>query len=214
MNKLADKKSSALGLRDEVSALKRARTLAAAVDLFSANGYENTTLEEVAQLLGVTKPFIYAYFQSKVQLLAEICAYGISSSQEAITSVKNLEAAPYEKLELFAHRFVTAVLEGRKQIAIFTREEKNLLPADLEKINAMRREFDRDLINLLREGMKSGEFEINDPHLVSLAIGGMVSWAYVWYRESGRLSRDELAGSMTRLILNMVVAKPIEAVVA
>lgn len=214
MNKLADKKSSALGLRDEVSALKRARTLAAAVDLFSANGYENTTLEEVAQLLGVTKPFIYAYFQSKVQLLAEICAYGISSSQEAITSVKNLEAAPYEKLELFAHRFVTAVLEGRKQIAIFTREEKNLLPADLEKINAMRREFDRDLINLLREGMKSGEFEINDPHLVSLAIGGMVSWAYVWYRESGRLSRDELAGSMTRLILNMVVAKPIEAIVA
>ena len=213
MNKLANKKSSALGLRDEVSALKRARTLAAAVDLFSANGYENTTLEEVAQLLGVTKPFIYAYFQSKVQLLAEICAYGISSSQEAITSVKNLEAAPYEKLELFAHRFVTAVLEGRKQIAIFTREEKNLLPADLEKINAMRREFDRDLMNLLREGMKSGEFEINDPHLVSLAIGGMVSWAYVWYRESGRLSRDELAGSMTRLILNMVVAKPIEAVV-
>lgn len=211
---MANKKSSALGLRDEVSALKRARTLAAAVDLFSANGYENTTLEEVAQLLGVTKPFIYAYFQSKVQLLAEICAYGISSSQEAITSVKNLEAAPYEKLELFAHRFVTAVLEGRKQIAIFTREEKNLLPADLEKINAMRREFDRDLINLLREGMKSGEFEINDPHLVSLAIGGMVSWAYVWYRESGRLSRDELAGSMTRLILNMVVAKPIEAVVA
>lgn len=211
---MANKKSSALGLRDEVSALKRARTLAAAVDLFSANGYENTTLEEVAQLLGVTKPFIYAYFQSKVQLLAEICAYGISNAQEAITSVKNLEAAPYEKLELFAHRFVTAVLEGRKQIAIFTREEKNLLPADLEKINAMRREFDRDLINLLREGMKSGEFEINDPHLVSLAIGGMVSWAYVWYRESGRLSRDELAGSMTRLILNMVVAKPIEAVVA
>ena len=211
---MANKTSSALGLRDEVSALKRARTLAAAVDLFSANGYENTTLEEVAQLLGVTKPFIYAYFQSKVQLLAEICAYGISNAQEAITSVKNLEAAPYEKLELFAHRFVTAVLEGRKQIAIFTREEKNLLPADLEKINAMRREFDRDLINLLREGMKSGEFEINDPHLVSLAIGGMVSWAYVWYRESGRLSRDELAGSMTRLILNMVVAKPIEAVVA
>lgn len=211
---MANKKSSALGLRDEVSALKRARTLAAAVDLFSANGYENTTLEEVAQLLGVTKPFIYAYFQSKVQLLAEICAYGISSSQEAITSVKNSKAAPYEKLELFAHRFVTAVLEGRKQIAIFTREEKNLLPADLEKINAMRREFDRDLVNLLREGMKSGEFEINDPHLVSLAIGGMVSWAYVWYRESGRLSRDELAGSMTRLILNMVVAKPIEAVVA
>ena len=71
-------------IRDEVTALKRARTIAAAVDLFYDNGYENTTLDAVAERLGVTKPFIYAHFSSKTELLAEICSRGIATSLEAI----------------------------------------------------------------------------------------------------------------------------------
>lgn len=200
-------KNAALDLREEVAALKRARTINAAVELFFKNGYENTTLEEIAQELGVTKPFIYAHFKSKVQLLAEICSYGIAASQNALDSVLELDLSPYEKLNLFGGRFASAVLEGRKQIAIFTREEKNLLPEDLETINGLRRTFDRKLTDLLREGVKAGQFEIEDPHLAALSIGGMVSWAYVWYRETGRLSQEELARRMNILILNMVVAR-------
>lgn len=200
-------KTATLDLRGEVAALKRARTINAAVELFFKNGYENTTLEEIAQELGVTKPFIYAHFRSKGQLLAEICSYGIGASQEALDSITKLEVSPYEKLSLFGGRFATAVLEGRKQIAIFTREEKNLLPEDLEAINALRRTFDRKLTELLRDGVKAGQFKIEDPHLAALSIGGMVSWAYVWYRENGRLSQEELAKRMNQLILNMVAAK-------
>jgi len=195
-------------LREEVAALKKARIIKAAVELFNSNGYENTTLEEIAQILGVTKPFIYAHFKSKVKLLGEICAYGITSSQDALQSVLKLDKSPYEKLKLFGGRFSLAVLEGHKQIAIFNREEKNLLPEDLEAINMMRRDFDRDLTNLLREGIKAGQFDIDDPHLAALSIGGLVSWSYVWYREDGRLTQDDLADRMTTLILNLVVAKP------
>lgn len=201
-------KTAALDLRGEVAALKRARIITAAVELFEKNGYENTTLEEIAQVLGVTKPFIYAHFKSKVQLLAEICTYGIATSQRALESVMELELSPYEKLNLFGVRFASAVLEGRKQIAIFNREEKNLLPKDLETINNLRRSFDGELTRLLREGVEAGEFEVEDPHLATLSIGGMVSWSYVWYRESGRLSLEQLASHMNRLILNMVKAKP------
>jgi AcrR family transcriptional regulator len=203
--------TAALDLREEVAALKRARIIKAAVDLFFNNGYENTTLEEIAKVLGVTKPFIYAHFKSKVQLLAEICSYGIEKSQNALESVTKLDLSPYEKLSLFGGRFATAVLEGRKQIAIFTREEKNLTVEDLETINGLRHTFDRKLTELLREGVEAGQFEIEDPHLATLSIGGMVSWSYVWYRETGRLSQEDLANRMNRLILNMVLAKPASA---
>lgn len=196
-----------MGLRDEVAALKRARTVAAAVELFYENGYENTTLEAIAQSLGVTKPFIYAHFSSKVELLAEICSRGIASSQEAMEGILHLDMTPTEKLDLLSERFVTAVLESRKHIAIFSREEKNLTPADFDRINAMRRDFDHKLSALLKEGIAAGEFDIDDPHVVALAIGGMVSWAYVWYRTNGRLSQAELAQSMKVLILNMVRAR-------
>lgn len=69
-------------------------------------------------------------------------------------------------------------------IAIFSREEKNLAPRDFARINDMRRNFDRKLTGILSEGMASGEFAIRDAHIAALAIGGMVSWAYVWFRQS------------------------------
>jgi AcrR family transcriptional regulator len=199
--------TKSMGLRDEVMALKRARTVAAAVDLFYENGYENTTLETIAQSLGVTKPFIYAHFRSKVELLAEICSRGIATSQEAMESVLHLDMTPTQKLDLLSERFVTAVLESRKHIAIFSREEKNLMPADFDRINAMRRDFDHNLTALVRAGIDTGEFDVEDPNIVALSIGGMVSWAYVWYRSNGRLTQEELAHAMKGLILNMVRAK-------
>jgi AcrR family transcriptional regulator len=196
-----------LGIRDEVIALKKARTVAAAVELFYENGYENTTLDAVAESLGVTKPFIYAHFNSKNELLAEICSRGIASSLEAIDSVLPLNVSSTEKLKLLGKRFVTAVLESQKYIAIFSREEKNLAKEDFSRINDMRRDFDRKLVKLLKEGVATGEFTIHDPHVAALSIGGMVSWAYVWYRPPGRLSLDKVASEMTDLILAMINAK-------
>ena len=195
-------------IRDEIAALKRERTIEAAASLFYERGYENTTLDAVAERLGVTKPFIYAHFTSKADLLAEICARGIASALDAIHDVMRLGGAPGERLARLGQTFITAVLQSQMHIAIFSREEKNLASEDFERISTMRRDFDRKLVALLNEGVAAGEFCIDDPEVASLAIGGMVSWAYVWYRANGRLALPELADAMSRLILMMVGVPP------
>jgi AcrR family transcriptional regulator len=194
------------GIRGEIAALKRERTTAAAVELFYERGYENTTLDAVAEKLGVTKPFIYAHFGSKAELLAEICGRGISDSLNAIDRALRIDGGPTEKLSELAKNFVVSVLENQKPLAIFAREEKNLLPDDYERISSMRRQFDRKLVSLLNDGVKAGEFHLPDPSVAALAIGGLVSWAYVWFRPHGRMSRSQLADEMTLLILSMVGA--------
>lgn len=195
-----------LGIKDEVAALKRERVIGAAVELFYERGYDNTTLDAVAERLGVTKPFIYSHFGSKVDLLAEICSRGIASSQAALDSVLVLDKTPTAKLALLSARFVTAVLGNQKHIAIFTREEKNLMETDFLRISAMRRDFDKKLTGLLNQGIATGEFAIEDARVAALAIGGMVSWAYVWYRSEGRLPLPSLAEQMATLILSMAGA--------
>ena len=190
-----------LTIRDELSALKRERTIGAAVDLFYELGYENTTQDAVAERLGVTKPFIYSNFGSKGEMLAEICSRGIASSLRAIDGVLAMRASPTESLEELSRRFVTAVLDNQKHIAIYTREEKNLAPADAYRIGEMRREFDAKLTKLLERGVASGEFHIRDARMAALSIGGMVSWAYVWYRPNGRLPLSEVAEHMSEYIL-------------
>jgi AcrR family transcriptional regulator len=195
--------SRKLTIRDEVAALKRERTIEAAVELFYERGYENTTLEAIAERLEVSKPFIYVHFNSKMELLAEICSRAIASSLDVIKQVRRLDLSPTEKLSLFGERFVIAVLKSQKHFAIFTREEKNLSADDFARISNMRREFDAKLRELLNEGISAGEFKIKDAGLTALAIGGMVSWAYVWYRPGGRLSLEELAVQMSSLILSL-----------
>lgn len=197
-----------IGIRDEIAALKRTRILAAAADLFYENGYENTTLDAVAERLGVSKPFIYAHFSSKSELLAEICSRGIGSSLDALNAALSMEASPGTKLGALSKGFVTAVLESQIHIAIFSREEKNLRPEDFDSINDMRRDFDRKLTKLLREGVEQGEFNLSDVHMAALSIGGMVSWAYVWYRKGGRLTLSDVADEMTKIIFAMVQYRP------
>ena len=198
-------------LRDEIIALKRERILEVAVDLFYAQGYENTTLDAVAERLGVTKPFIYSYFKSKSELLAEICQRAILGSLDEMNKVIATDTGPVERLRRLAEVFTLTVLRSQKHIAIFAREEKNLSARDFKRISSLRREFDRKLNKLLQEGCDTGAFQVADRELAALAIGGMVSWTYVWFRGGGRLAPEELAQRMSDLILALVQAEQIPA---
>lgn len=194
-------------IKAEVAALKRDRIVAAAAQLFYERGYERTTLEAVAESLGVTKPFIYSHFKSKAELLADLCTCGVSASLVAIDAALALDAKPTEKLRQLSRDFLLAVLGNQRNIAILTREEKNLEPADYQRLSALRREFDQKFISLLRAGVDAGEFSLADPAIAALSIDGLVSWAYVWYRPHGRLSPDDLADEVSGLILAMVGVK-------
>jgi hypothetical protein len=112
---------------------------------------------------------------------------------------------------MFAHDYVTAVLEAQKHIAVYVREEKNLEPGDARRLSAMRRDFFGKMTKLLEKGAAAGEFDLNDTQMAALGIGGAVTWSTFWYRPDGRLSLAEIADSMTKLILALAGASPIAA---
>ena len=153
----------------------------------------------------MTKPFIYSYFDSKTDLLAEICSRGIRSSLAAIDLAEagSKGQGARDRLQIVVERFVVAVLESQKHIAIFSREEKNLDARDFQRISGYRRQFDKRLTALLDEGVSTGEFRLADTSVASLAIGGIVSWAYVWFRPHGRLAIAEVAAHLSALVLAM-----------
>ncbi|WP_295497531.1 hypothetical protein [Sphingorhabdus sp. EL138] len=115
-----------------------------------------------------------------------------------------MDLSPTNKLSLLGRDFLIAVLNNQRNIAILTREEKNLEPDEFLRLSNLRREFDAKLVALLCEGVATGEFRLKDPYVAALSIGGLVSWAYVWYRPHGRLSLDAIADEVSALILSMV----------
>jgi AcrR family transcriptional regulator len=190
-------------MRDEILAYKRERILEEAVKLFYERGFTGTTLDDIAAELGVTKPFIYTHFRGKVELLAALCKPTIELALGAIANAAARPGTPSERLRIAITDFTKVVLQRQPNIAIYFREEKNLSPEALAEINVLRREFDHVLSDLLIEGTASGEFEVQDPSLAALALGGMISWAYTWYRPGGRLTLEETAARMADLALRM-----------
>jgi AcrR family transcriptional regulator len=194
-------------MREEILAYKRERILEEAVKLFYERGFTGTTLDDIAAELGVTKPFIYTHFRSKVELLAALCKPTIEMSLAAVEEAAAMGGTPTERLYRAVVDFTRVVLSRQSNIAIYFREEKSLAPEALAEINALRRKFDHVLTGLLEEGAAAGEFELEDAGLASLAIGGMISWAYTWHRPSGRLKLDELCAKMADTALRMVGAR-------
>ena len=194
-------------MRDEITAYKRDRILEEAVKLFYERGFSGTTLDDIAGKLGVTKPFIYTHFRSKVELLEATCRPTIEMSMDAIARAAETEGTPSERLYRGVIDFTKVVLQRQANIAVYFREEKHLSESGLEEINALRKRFDRLLSALLQEGVECGVFRIADIRVAALAIGGMVSWAYTWYQPGGRLSFDEIAAKLAHFALQMVGAE-------
>jgi len=198
-------------MREEILAYKRERILEEAVKLFYARGFNATTLDDIAAELGVTKPFIYTHFRSKVDLLAALCKPTIELSMAAVENAAAGPGTPTERLFRAMVDFTKVVLQRQANIAIFFREEKHLAAAALAEITALRKRFDRTLSKLLTEGVVAGEFEVADVNVAALAIGGMISWAYTWHRPNGRLPLDELCARMAELALQMAGVQTLPA---
>ena len=190
-------------MRDEILAYKRERILEEAVKLFYERGFTATTLDDIAAELGVTKPFIYTHFRGKADLLAALCKPTIELSLAAVTDAAAAPGTPVDRLRLAVMEFTKVVLRRQANIAIYFREEKSLPKPALDEITTLRKQFDRVLSGLLREGVENGDFLVSDVSLTALAIGGMISWAYTWHRPGGRLGVNDMSERMADLALSM-----------
>lgn len=195
-------------VRSDIAMHKRERIIDAATELFYERGFHNTTLDDVAERLGMTKPFIYSSFGSKTAILGEICSRGVQRALQEIEAAQATNAPPTETLQLFVPQYVAAILRTQKNIAINIREEKNLDPHDAERLATLRHEFMSRVEALLRAGKEAGEFALDDPRIAAFAMVGAVSWTTFWYNSSGPFSATNIAERMTGVILNMAQITP------
>jgi AcrR family transcriptional regulator len=86
-----------LGLRERQKRQRREAILRAALELFERKGFEDTTIEEVAERAGVSVPTLYRYVQSKGELLLALQQANIERLAEKGQQV--VDAPPADPIE-------------------------------------------------------------------------------------------------------------------
>lgn len=194
-----------MSVKEHIKEYKRELILDAASKLFYEKGFQKTTIDDIGAALGVTKPFIYTYFENKYAILEQLFDQAFHDLYaDVIKVLNNKEGTPQDRLQRFVTVYVEKNIERQKITAIMLEEEKNLNAKKVADIRRKQREFDTKLARLIEEGVSSGVFHVNDPMIASLAISGMVRWTHRWYSPQGRLSVSELTQNLSTLALNLV----------
>src|SRR6266576_4551365 len=159
-----------------------------AARLFAKQGYQGTSLADLAGELGVQKPSLYHHIASKEDLLWEVAWEGANAFHAALDGVP-AEAPAAERIRL-ALRAHLAVVAGQLDIAtVFVREWRHLEGERHERFVAERRRYEERIRDLFREGVEGSELRTDlDVPTAALLFLSAANWAYTWLRPDGDIT--------------------------
>ncbi len=180
--------------------LKRRAILRVAAGLFNEKGFHGTSLDEIADVLGVTKTALYYYVKSKDALLYECLTVSYDCGQDAREYAEKNGKDALQKIELLYRRFIELLMTERG--AYTTMANPNALPEPQRKVLlGRRRQLDRYSRGLLQKAGEAGLIRVVDPKIASNYFLGAANWILRWYHE-GEKSPEEIADIFMDLILN------------
>lgn len=177
---------------------KRSAVILTAARCFRERGYHNTSIDDVARALNVTKPTIYHYVQNKEQLLFECFHTGLRQIMEAFESIEGSKATALERLSLVITRYVEAITSDFGWCMVQA-ENQDLSAAMSKKVRALKSEIDQGLRRLIVEGAADGSIRKCDPKIASFALAGAMNWIAYWYRSDKPLTASEIAQQFLEL---------------
>ncbi len=142
---------------------KKEQIIVAAEELFAYYGYAKTTLDDIAQKVGIKKNSLYYYFESKELLLNSIIARIFDSKSEQFNKQSAKSKSTFEKMKIFLKVFVTQRLDEEKQINITPAAYLEIIKVVEQSFSQFFLEAEKIFASILEEGMQRKELRKHDP---------------------------------------------------
>lgn len=169
------------------------RVRAAALRLFARHGFAAVSMRQIAAEVGVQAGALYLYTPDKQSLLADLM-HSHLEDLHAAWAAEPKPADPLALLDTFARFHIGFHLARPEAVFIAYMELRSLDPDNFRKVEAMRRQYEDVLEAILRAGVAAGRFAVPDTKLATMALIAMLTGVNTWYRDGGRLTRDDVAG--------------------
>jgi AcrR family transcriptional regulator len=188
--------------------MKMTDILRSASDVLSERGYAGTSLDEIAERLDLTKATLYHYFDSKEALLTA-CLESIAEDAKVRMSALVEEeghTASEQLYRLIREQLILTIADYPHLSELFTHRVEWPAPF-VEQVKSMRGGHDRFFRAVLEEGVRSGEFQIEDMNLTRHCINGAINYVPVWCRSADHAALEKVARQITDVLLKLVTAR-------
>ena len=173
-----------------------------ATTLFQQRGYAATSMRDLAQVLGIEAASLYSHIKSKEQILQKICFRMAEEFFNAWQEVEQEERSQAAKLEKAMIAHVKVITRDTAASAVFFNEWRHLSEPHLSEFLSMREDYEGRFIQIIKEGMESGEFNPVDEKFTMLTVVSSLNWTHNWFKASGSLSPEEVGLRLASLLLN------------
>jgi AcrR family transcriptional regulator len=173
-----------------------------ATRLFAEKGFAGTSLQDVAESMGLKRPALYYYFKSKDDLLDRLIAdatSGPAQQLKAIAERSDLNAT--QRLHAIAHASVRWIVTHTDRFLLLVKSESELSPASAKRFNAGRRDAAEIVKSVIEDGIESGEFRPVNSRVAAFGVFGICNWAAWWYQPNGPESIDSIADQLADMVV-------------
>ncbi len=177
-----------------------------AAALFNRNGFNGTSMADLAAEVGITKSSLYHHFPSKQALLSEIIDQTVSRVTPLLREVAESGGPVADRLRSAVHLHTIEGIRDHDALACFVEEGRYLSAEYMSAHVAKRDRYESIFRNILEEGVASGEFVRQDPSLTVKAVLGMCNSVARWYQADGGHTPEEIAAQFADLAVRGVLA--------
>ncbi len=187
--------------RDEQREEKRRALIHQAGLAFRRKGFHETSMEDVAQSLGVTKGALYRYVKNKQEILFECHKLAMELGDAALQHGRAQGGNGFEKVRLTLATFLRDYISSNSAGAAIVNIDE-LEPEHRHEIIRRRSVFDHGLRAMIVEGIEDGSIAPRDPRIIAFSIMGAINWLPRWYNPDGELSHQAVTEQMLDFFIN------------
>jgi TetR/AcrR family transcriptional regulator, cholesterol catabolism regulator len=185
------------------------RVIDEAVALFREQGYDATSIRQVADAAGLAKATVYHHYPTKAALLYEVHNAFMETLEEGMERISTSGETAVGRLRLIIHELWRVLVTHRSHVQVFFEEWRNLDDAHLGGLKERRDAYYQFVRSTVKEAWPtptSGAVD-EDLDVITLAIFGMCNWGYQWFDPNGRLSASEIAEKYADLVISGLSAR-------
>ncbi len=189
---------------DPARAKRRQREIIdAAAEIFHRKGYSETSVQDIAEAVGILKGSLYYYIDSKEDLLFQMLLEVHEDAKGIVEETAALEVSALERLRVYVQRHVEYNAQNLSKIAVYYHDFGLLTAKRKRAIMNQRRYYEKFVIGMIEDAKADGSVDESiDASLAANAIFGVVNWIYTWYRPSGSASPAYLGKLYAELVVN------------
>lgn len=175
--------------------------LTRAAVLFDTRGYGQTSLQDIAEVVGIARPSLYHYFGSKEAILSTLVDRATARREEIIAQVEGTDDSPLSRLRMLLRQVGEATGSNPAGLRLALDNERALPEAVRRRSARSRRMLFELLVAILRDGVEAGSLRPVDEHEVAATV--IAALTGLQYREIGgvAMSPQQTAGLLEELIV-------------